>query len=201
VPCDLAGDGLADAWVVGGGYKYLQLGEGNCFLRLPAHAQELRPVLTGWYAEFGALAQPADPDRVAYAGGGDRFAGSTYDSTSHYRAARVLDFFAEQGLTPQLLRAVSQHQRRVLTAAFDELAVADGLITRDRETPADAFAGFLSLTSPRATELQAALAARGVRTDSRGDHLRLGPAPYLTDVQLVDAVAILGEVLAADFVA
>ncbi|GAA3805977.1 aminotransferase class V-fold PLP-dependent enzyme [Nocardioides panacisoli] len=197
VPCDLAADGLGDAWVVGGGYKYLQLGEGSCFLRLPAHAQELRPVLTGWYAEFGALATPADPDRVAYAGGGDRFAGSTYDSTSHYRAARVLDFFAEQGLTPRLLRAVSQHQRGVLTAAFDELAVADGLITRDRETPPEAFAGFVSLTSPRAAELQAALAARGVRTDSRGEHLRLGPAPYLTDDQLVDAVAILGEVLAA----
>ena len=30
------GLGLREAWVVGGGYKYLQLGEGNCFLRLPA---------------------------------------------------------------------------------------------------------------------------------------------------------------------
>ena len=29
-----------------------------------------------------------------------RFAGSTYDPTSHYRAARVLDFFAREGLTP-----------------------------------------------------------------------------------------------------
>ncbi|HEY4022046.1 MAG TPA: kynureninase, partial [Pseudonocardiaceae bacterium] len=50
-----------DAWVVGGGYKYLQLGEGNCFLRLPAHAQQLRPVITGWYAEFGELAARRDP--------------------------------------------------------------------------------------------------------------------------------------------
>ena len=50
-----------NAWVLGGGYKYLQLGEGNCFLRLPAHAQELRPVITGWYAEFGALADERRP--------------------------------------------------------------------------------------------------------------------------------------------
>ena len=28
--------GLERAWIVGGGYKYLQLGEGNCFLRLAA---------------------------------------------------------------------------------------------------------------------------------------------------------------------
>src|SRR5205823_2670256 len=77
--------GLTNAWVLGGGYKYLQLGEGNCFLRLPAHAQELRPVITGWYAEFGALADEHRPGAVAYAAGGDRFAGATYDPTSHYR--------------------------------------------------------------------------------------------------------------------
>ena len=40
-------EGLERAWIVGGGYKYLQLGEGNCFLRLPPQADELRPVITG----------------------------------------------------------------------------------------------------------------------------------------------------------
>ncbi|HEX2298731.1 MAG TPA: kynureninase, partial [Pseudonocardiaceae bacterium] len=54
--------GLSDAWVTGGGYKYLQLGEGNCFLRLPPHADTLRPVVTGWFAEFDALA--AEPGLV-----------------------------------------------------------------------------------------------------------------------------------------
>lgn len=39
VPFSLHDLGLTNAWVLGGGYKYLQLGEGNCFLRLPAHAQ------------------------------------------------------------------------------------------------------------------------------------------------------------------
>ena len=33
--------------------------------------------------------------------GGVRFAGATYDPTSHYRAARVFDFFEEQGLDPE----------------------------------------------------------------------------------------------------
>ena len=61
--------------MVGGGYKYLQLGEGNCFLRLPAHAEDLRPGVTGWYAEFGALADEHDPSRVAYGRGAERFAG------------------------------------------------------------------------------------------------------------------------------
>ena len=35
VPVSLADDGLSEAFVVGGGYKYCQLGEGNCFLRIP----------------------------------------------------------------------------------------------------------------------------------------------------------------------
>src|SRR5690606_809162 len=59
VPLPVGRTGLADAWVVGGGYKYLQLGEGNCFLRLPEHADRLRPVDTGWYAEFGQLGEGA----------------------------------------------------------------------------------------------------------------------------------------------
>ncbi len=53
------------AWVVGGGYKYLQLGEGNCFIRLPPHASGLRPVITGWYAEFEALTMAPGDDRVS----------------------------------------------------------------------------------------------------------------------------------------
>ena len=83
--------GLEAAWVVGGGYKYLQLGEGTCFLRLPPQAAGMRPAITGWFAEFDALAAVPDPHgRVAYGAGAARFAGATYDPASHYRAARVL---------------------------------------------------------------------------------------------------------------
>ena len=87
----------ASAWVVGGGYKYLQLGEGNCFLRLPEHAYGLRPAITGWYAEFGELAAAPRPGQVAYPRGAAAFAGSTYDPTSHYRAARVFRVLRRAG--------------------------------------------------------------------------------------------------------
>ncbi|MFI5236038.1 MAG: kynureninase, partial [Gemmatimonadales bacterium] len=120
VPFSLADEGLLDAFVIGGGYKYCQLGEGNCFLRIPATC-DLRPVVTGWYSEFTALAERRVEGGVAYGEGGDRFAGSTYDPTSHYRAAAVFDFFDGQRLTPALLREVSQHQIGVLAAAFDAL--------------------------------------------------------------------------------
>jgi kynureninase len=196
VPFALDELGLRSAWVVGGGYKYLQLGEGNCFLRLPAHAGDLRPAVTGWFAEFGALADEHDPSRVAYGRGAERFAGSTYDPTSHYRAARVFAFFEEQGLTPERLRSSYRRQVDLLAAGFDAIGAADAVITRDRDVPLERVGGFLALRSARAGELQRALAERGVLTDSRGAWLRLGPAPYLSDAQLEAAIAHLGEALA-----
>jgi kynureninase len=190
---DVAASGLQDAWVVGGGYKYLQLGEGNCFMRLPPHAEQLRPVLTGWFAEFGTLAGHHDSAVVEYGPGAARFAGATYDPTSHYRAARVLRFHAERGLSAPLLQASYRHQVGLLAARFDALGLAPELIDRDRETPPERTGGFLALRTTRAGALQRRLAELGVQTDSRADYLRLGPAPYLSDAQLEEAVERLGE--------
>ncbi len=58
------------------------------------------------------------PGAVEYPKGGMRFAGATYDPTSHYRAARVFDFFAEQGLTPEALRENYLRQTRLLAKAL-----------------------------------------------------------------------------------
>jgi kynureninase len=193
VPVSLVDEGLGDAFVVGGGYKYCQLGEGNCFLRIPA-GTELRPMVTGWYSEFTALEERRPGRRVVYGKGGDRFAGATYDPTSHYRGAAVFDFFRGRGLTPALLREVSQHQIGVLASGFDALDLDPKVISRDR-VPLSEVGGFLALRSPVATSLTRRLRERGVWTDARGEGLRLGPAPYLSDRQLREAVALLGEVV------
>ncbi|MFW6084001.1 MAG: kynureninase [Gemmatimonadota bacterium] len=187
-------DGLEDAWVVGGGYKYCQLGEGNCCLRVPP-GREPRPVVTGWFAEFAALEEAKDDGRVVYGEGPSRFAGSTYDPTSHYRAAEVFDHFEELALTPSLLREVSRHQVGLLAEGVDALDADPALLDRDRSVPPERIGGFLALRSPRAGELRAGLRERGVMTDHRADVLRLGPAPYLSDAQLRDAVAALADVV------
>jgi kynureninase len=192
VPFDVKA-GLEGAFVVGGGYKYCQLGEGNCFLRIPPE-REFRPVVTGWYSEFTALAERGEAGRVVYGAGADQFAGSTYDPTSHYRAARVFRFFEGEGLTPALLREVSQHQVGVLAAAFDALDLDPGVIARDRTVPLSELGGFLALRAPKAAEIVERLRARGVYADSRGDVLRLGPAPYLSDQQLKEGVEALRQV-------
>jgi kynureninase len=188
LPFRIAEQGLESAWVVGGGYKYLQLGEGNCFLRLPPHAETMRPVLTGWFAEFEELAAEQDESSVSYASGGTRFAGSTYDPTSHYRGARVFAFFDERGLSPDFLREVSLHQTGLLARCFDELDAPERLLERDRAVPLEQFGGFLAIECPQSSAVAGRLADEGVLIDARGRYLRLGPAPYLSDAQLEAAM-------------
>jgi len=194
VPFSLADSRLEGAFVVGGGYKYCQLGEGVCFLLVPKDC-DLRPVVTGWYSEFDALADAGSEGRVVYGSGAARFAGATYDPCSHYRAAEVFDFFEAQGLTPELLREVSRHQIGLLARSFDDLDLDPAVISRDRSVPLERIGGFLALACGRAGEVARGLAARGVLTDYRGEVLRLGPAPYLCDEQIREAVDILGEVV------
>ena len=195
VPFDLRAMGIESAFVTGGGYKYCQLGEGNCFLRVPTGTR-LRPALTGWFAEFEHVGEhPNAPHpMVSYGVGAAAFAGATYDPTSHYRAAAVFDFHIAQGLTPDRLRAISMHQVRLLeqgVATFD----VDPAMCQVLEMPAHRRAGFLAIRSRRAADLAQALRQHAVFADSRGDILRLGPAPYVSDEQLQEAVTKLSRVV------
>ncbi len=167
VPFSLTEEGLQRAYVVGGGYKYCQLGPGNAFLRFPQDS-DLRPVVTGWFSEFTDLSRSPAGGRVAYGPGPARFAGATYDFTSHYRAAQVFRFFEEQKLTPNKLRELNQHQIEILSEGARN----------------DAIGGFLAISAPRAAKTQKALRKQNIWTDYRGDTLRLGPGPYVTDAQL-----------------
>jgi kynureninase len=194
IPFALQTHGLEQAFVTGGGYKYCQLGEGNCFLRIPPGIQ-LRPLVTGWFSEFGSLAGSTPDGRVGYGQGASSFAGATYDPASHYRAASVFDFFETHDLTPAFLRTVSQHQVEILATRFDAMNAAPTLIDRDRSVPLSELGGFLSLRSPKAAQLGSALHDAGVLVDFRGSFLRLGPAPYLSDAQLEQAMDTLAEVL------
>ena len=194
VPFDVAAAGLETAFIAGGGYKYCQLGEGNCLLRVPAGTR-LRPVITGWFAEFETLERRVDGG-VEYGPGAAAFAGATYDPTSHYRAAAVFAFHAEHRLTPTRLREISRRQVGRLKAAVERLDL-NPAVARVEPMPEDRRAGFLAVRMPGATRVAQALRDRGVFVDARGDVLRLGPAPYLRDDQLDSAIAVLGEQLNA----
>lgn len=194
---------MKSAVVVGGGYKYCQLGEGNCFIRVPA-GQELRPVITGWMADFGSLGTEVKIDsapKVSYERGGGQLAGATYDPVSHYRAARVFKFFDENNLGVKRLRARSLQQIGLMEEYFDKnIAVlksrAAQAVSRNTDLPKEHRGGFLTLRTPHARHLCESLKSHGIYTDYRGNRLRLGPAPYVTDGQITQAMEHLRGILA-----
>jgi kynureninase len=194
VPFDIGLMGLERAFVTGGGYKYCQLGEGNAFLRVPEGCR-LRPVITGWFSEFAALEDQPVAGRVVYGEGAARFAGATYDPTAHYRAAAVFAFHDAWHLVPERLREISRRQVGILKDGFEALDL-DSRLAEVVPMPADRRAGFLAIRTNRAEKLVEMLRARHVFCDHRGDILRLGPAPYVGDEQLAQAVEELGRAAA-----
>lgn len=194
VPFSVEKNRLQNTFIVGGGYKYCQLGEGNAFLRSPKDC-EMRPVITGWYSEFTALASKKKAGEVMYGQKGDLFAGATYDPTSHYRAARVFRFFNDMNLTPEFLREISQHQIGLLIDEFDKLNLDPKIIKRDTTLSPANIAGFLVLYSESAGKISEKLKEKNVWTDYRGNVLRFGPAPYISDEQMKEAMKILGKVV------
>jgi kynureninase len=191
VPFDIRALGLESAFVAGGGYKYCQLGEGNAFLRVPEGCR-LRPVITGWFSEFADLEEHPAAGRVAYGEGAARFAGATYDPTSHYRAAAVFAFHDQLGLTAERLREVSVRQVGILKRGFESLDV-DARRAEVVPIPQERRAGFLAIRTAHAEALARTLRSHGVFCDHRGEILRLGPAPYVSDTQLNQAIEALSE--------
>jgi len=194
IPFNLESLGLQNAYIVGGGYKYCQLGEGNCFLRVPSHCK-MRPIITGWFAEFETTEEEVGTGLVQYSETkAARFAGATYDPTSHYRAKEVFHFFAQHKLTPLLLRQISQHQIGLLCKTFDSFDLDPSIISRP-DLPIKNIAGFLALRSRFAQQICRALKRQGVSVDSRDDIVRFGPAPYLNDKQLTESMHKLAKII------
>ncbi len=194
VPFSVEENKLQNAFITGGGYKYLQLGEGNAFLRFPKDL-DLRPVITGWFSEFSVMSGKKKPGEILYGEKGDLFAGATYDPASNYRGARVFKFFEEMNLTPEFLREVSRHQIRTMIDEFDMLDINPEIIKRDENVSRENIAGFLVFYSEQAGKISDMLKEKNVWTDYRGNVLRFGPAPYISDSQIKDAMKILGEVI------
>ncbi|WP_437281915.1 aminotransferase class V-fold PLP-dependent enzyme [Sorangium sp. So ce375] len=183
------GSAAPHVFAVAGGYKYAAMGEGICWMRVPRDC-ELRPVFTGWFADFGALA--GSGGGVAYAPGGARFAGSTFDPSALYRAAAVIEHWDRFGLTVPRLRAISLRQTARILGLLDAAGRGGDVVTpREPERRG----GFVAVRSARAGDVVERLRARRVLVDSRRDVLRIGPAPYVTDVEIDEGVAAVVEEL------
>jgi kynureninase len=181
------GPAQSQLFVTAGGYKYAEFGEGISWMRVPA-GSTLRPVDTGWFADFGALTA-AQGDRVAYGPGGHRWSGATFDASSFYRAEAVLAHWDRFGLDVARLRAVSLRQTRRILDRLDARGLGDRVLSSRDDARRG---GFVTVRDADAVAMVRRLRQKGIFVDARRDRLRIGPAPYLTDDEIdrgADAVA------------
>jgi kynureninase len=194
IPMSIREMGLEDCYLLIGGYKYLQWGEGNCFLRYPETCQ-LRPIITGWFSSFSTLKGPRNSGIVQYDDGDMLFSGATFDGTSAFRGAAVVEFFKSENLTPSLLKKVYTEQTAYFKRMFIHKQFDSNNIKLAHQYPITDNGGFISLKSPKAGIYFEELKNRGVLTDYRGEIIRFGMAPYLISKQIDIAVTILEEVV------
>lgn len=173
---------------VAGGYKYAMAGEGACFLHAPPGFCP-RPVVTGWFAEFGDLSGP--PGGVQYRSDGGRFWGATFDCSALYRFNAVRGMLADQGLTTADVAAharalAQQFQTAVQSGQAGVLDQAEILNPVDADAPR---ARFLALRHADAKAWQARLLEADIVTDVRDDVIRFGFGLYQDEADVERLIA------------
>lgn len=158
-------------FLIGGGYKYGQAGEGACFVSCPDTS--LRPMNSGWFAEFANLEDEGQTG-VGYANNGFRFAGATLDASAIFRSNCI---FRELQINEKL--AEYHSYCRELKSYFIKLW-QDSFWSEKFETPLfwnnnSHYISFKSKSAPMAKKL---LEQNSIVTDCRGEYLRFGFGIY-----------------------
>tara|TARA_Y100001968_G_scaffold166924_1_gene152889 strand:- start:527 stop:1711 length:1185 start_codon:yes stop_codon:yes gene_type:complete len=183
-PTDLA-DIAHRAFYLSGSYKYAQAGEGACFAHVPIGCN-LRPVYTGWFAEFGELDKPRNTggqESVQYSVDGMRFAGATMDFTSLYRLRAVLRMFEENDISVETINNYVMAMQRTF---LDKLAACNHPLLNEQHlavSDASNRGHFLTFELDDANITKAlalTLKANDILTDYRGNRLRFGFGLYHT---------------------
>ncbi len=183
----------ARAFYLSGGYKYAQAGEGVCFLCVPKNSQH-RPINTGWYAEFGNLANRKS-NEVNYSNDGFRFFGATFDPSGLYRWNAVGDWLESQKLSVAEIHAyVKALQRCFLNklseASLKSLSVKHLIPSIEIESRGH----FLTFDVPNAETIESDLLKHDVVIDRRGTRLRFGFGLYQTEADIEELFARLNRV-------
>jgi kynureninase len=174
MPLDLAA--LKADFAIGGSYKYTRGGPGACWLYVrPGLIDTLRTLDTGWFAkkDMFAYARPEPPE---FAPGGDAWLESTPPVLAPIQALAGLEFTLELGV--ERIRAHNLEQKKLLAARIP------GLLGAGPEHGA-----FVTLRHAGAQAIAARLRERGVKTDSRGDYLRMCPDVLNTRAELDKAAS------------
>jgi kynureninase len=184
LPLDLAA--LEADFAIGGSYKYLRGGPGACWLYVrPGLVETMRTLDTGWFAKKDVFAY-ARPEPPEFGPGGDAWLESTPPVLAPFQALAGLELMLELGV--ERLRAYSLEQKDLL----DELLTKEGIAVHGAGKNHGAF---LTIQRPDAQGISSKLEEQGIKTDARGEYLRLCPDILNPRAELERAAATLGSLL------
>jgi kynureninase len=180
LPLDLGA--LHTDFAIGGSYKYTRGGPGACWLYVrPGLVETLRTPDTGWFAkkDMFTYARPEPPE---FAPGGDAWLESTPPVLAPIQALAGLELTLELGV--DRIREHNMEQKAFLASLVPDLQGAD-----------KHYGAFVTLKHPGAQVLASKLRERKVKSDARGDYLRLCPDFLNTRTELERAARILKDLL------
>jgi kynureninase len=172
LPLDLTA--LKTDFAVGGSYKYTRGGPGACWLYVrPGLVDTLRTPDTGWFAkkDMFTYARPEPPE---FAAGGDAWLESTPPVLAPIQALAGLELTLELGV--ERIREHNLEQKKLLVSLLPALEGAQG-----------EHGAFVTLKHPGAQVIASKLRERRVKTDARGDYLRICPDILNTRAELEKA--------------
>ena len=173
IPLDLIA--LEADFAVGGSYKYTRGGPGACWLYVRAGLVDtLRTPDTGWFAkrDMFTYARPEPPE---FGPSGDAWLESTPPVLAPIQALAGLELTLELGV--ERIRILNLAQKALLAS----LLPVDGA---GKEHGA-----FVTIKHPGAQVISSKLRDRGVKTDARGDYLRICPDFLNTRAELEKAAS------------
>jgi len=173
MPLDLIA--LEADFAVGGSYKYTRGGPGACWLYVRAGLVDtLRTPDTGWFAkrDMFTYARPEPPE---FGPSGDAWLESTPPVLAPIQALAGLELTLELGV--ERIRILNLAQKALLAS----LLPVDGA-GKDH-------GAFVTLKHPGAQVISSKLRERGVKTDARGDYLRICPDYLNTRAELEKAAS------------
>src|SRR3954468_12091375 len=194
LPLDL---GALDAdFAVGGSYKYLRGGPGACWLYVHPRHHGLRTLDTGWFAKEDVFAyQRPQPPR--FAAGGDARLDSAPAVLAPLQARAGLES-TPAVLTPcQALAGLEVTLElgveRIREHNLEQKAILKSLLPV--EAAGEDHGAFVTLRNPKAKVISAELERKGVKTDARGEYLRICPDFLNTRDELQTAAARVAELI------
>jgi kynureninase len=179
LPLDLAA--LDADFAVGGSYKYLRGGPGACWLYVHPRHHGLRTLDTGWFAKEDVFAYER-PEPPQFAPGGDAWLESTPPVLAPFQALAGLEITLELGV--ERIREHNLSQKRLLRSLLPVQGEGED------------FGAFVTLEHKDAGRLAAELEKQAIKTDARGEYLRIGPDMLNPRGELEHAARVLKDILA-----